>query len=59
MLAAGQGHLIACQQLIEHGADTDAIDEFGRTALIIAAMSGYLDVCEMLINLGADEGHKV
>lgn len=59
MLASSQGHLIACQQLIEHGADTDAIDEFGRTALIIAAMNGYLDICELLISLGADEGHKV
>lgn len=59
MLASSQGHLITCQQLIERGADTDAIDEFGRTALIIAAMSGFLDVCELLVSLGADEGHKV
>lgn len=59
MLAACQGKMLACQKLIEHGADIDCIDNHGRTALILAAIHANLDICQMCISLGADEGHKV
>lgn len=59
MLAACLGNTRSCQQLIDHGADIDFIDNEGRTALIHAAIHNNLEIVQLLLNLGADEAHKV
>ncbi len=44
--------LVKC--LVEHGADVDAVDSDGRTALMFAVLSENLKVIEFLIGSGAD-----
>ncbi len=39
---------------LENGADVDAKDRSGRTALMTAAESGVLDLAKLLLNKGAD-----
>ena len=39
---------------INRGDDLNAVDEKGRTALILAASKGYIEVCKTLIDAGAD-----
>jgi uncharacterized protein len=41
--------------LFSHGAQVDAVDDRGRTALMMAAELGHAEVVEMLIGLGADQ----
>jgi tetratricopeptide (TPR) repeat protein len=43
---------------LDHGADVNARDENGRTALMIAAINGHLDVVRLLIGRGADINAK-
>lgn len=40
------------------GADLDATDSHGRTALILAVSRGHLDVCKLLLEAGADPAIK-
>jgi ankyrin repeat protein len=42
--------------LLGHGAPVDAVDDRGRTALMMAAELGHAEVVEMLIGRGADQG---
>jgi ankyrin repeat protein len=44
--------------LIERGAQIDAVDNRGRTALMIAAENGYPAVVEALIRGGADRTRR-
>lgn len=52
--AATRGDLKTVEKLIEAKAPLDATNEYGRTALSMAAGKGQLDVMRMLIKAGAD-----
>lgn len=54
MSAAGQGMLKMVQTLLAAGADVNAHDDCGLTALADAALVGHLDVVMMLLAAGAD-----
>jgi ankyrin repeat protein len=45
-------HVVAL--LLEHGADVDAKDSRGQTALLTAAWHGFAEVTRLLIDHGAD-----
>ena len=52
--AARQGDLSAVNEALTQGADVNAREEFGDTALNLAADSGHFDVAERLLDAGAD-----
>ncbi|NLL12180.1 MAG: ankyrin repeat domain-containing protein [Fibrobacter sp.] len=54
MRASAKGDLETVKQLLNEGADVNATDMHGRTALIEASWSGSLEVAEFLIKKGAD-----
>ncbi len=53
-LAAGEGKLEAVRYLLDEGAEVNARDDQGETALIEAAFSGQVDVIKELLLRGAD-----
>ena len=59
------GDLNAVRLMLDHGADVNAVDPLGRTALMYAAASDLLplDVVKLLVERGADvnakDGHKL
>ena len=55
--AARAGNVEAMEQLLEKGADIDALDEHGQTALMLAAMAGHAAVARFLISRGAKLDH--
>ena len=52
MLAAG--HPAIVRALIAHGADINARDMFGKTALMHAAAGGHTDSADLLLSAGTD-----
>ena len=52
--AACEGNVNEVKRLIVDGADVNASDDYGWTALMIAAGCGHTETCEMLIAKGAD-----
>lgn len=54
LLAAGEGRLDAVRYLLDQGADVNARDERGRSALAEAAFYGNVSVIKELILRGAD-----
>ena len=42
------------KRLIEEGADVNAKDNYGNTALMWASQHGYIEVAKLLIEAGAD-----
>jgi ankyrin repeat protein len=58
MLAASNGHTDTVKLLIDRGADVEAQDAFGTTALIVAATSGHSDTTRLLLSFGADPTFK-
>lgn len=52
--AAGQGQDKAVELLLGYGAQINAPDEFGRTALWHAALGGHVDTVRLLIAQGAN-----
>lgn len=52
--AARWGRIEVIEDLLDSGMQVDATDEFGRTALILAAMGGQLEVMQFLIERGSD-----
>jgi len=54
LLAAAQGATDIVQALLAHGADINAKDTSGRTALIQAASQGHIDTLQGLLARGAN-----
>lgn len=54
VLAAGEGHQKIVDVLLEHGADMNAKNNGGVTALMSAAGGGHLEIVKTLIKHGAD-----
>lgn len=52
--AARRGDVATVRSLIAEGADVDALDRHGQTALMLAAHRGHLPLVEALIAAGAD-----
>ena len=52
--AAGRGDLATVKALLEKGADIDAADDYGRTALFFALFRKQKDMVRFLIKQGAD-----
>lgn len=52
--AAGRGEVGALRQLIQDGAQVNAVDEWGNTALLLAAREGDLETARVLLRAGAD-----
>ena len=48
ILASQRGDLKIVQYLVESGVDINAVDKYGRTALMHAAMNGYAEVVRCL-----------
>ena len=55
--AARGGAVDTLQQLLDRGADVDARDRHGQTALMIAATEGHVRLVEWLIGRGANLDH--
>ncbi len=54
LLAAEDGDTAAVQQLLDKGANIEATDKLGRTALIKAAIVGKTEVIKLLLDKGAN-----
>lgn len=52
--AIERGDVDAIRELLGRGADVDALDRYGQTALMLAARAGGADVVAALIEGGAD-----
>jgi ankyrin repeat protein len=52
--ASEYNYLEKVKQLLEEGADVNAKDDFGKTALMWACEYGYKEIAELLIEKGAD-----
>lgn len=52
--AAGDGDVSAVRQLIKEGAQVNAVDEWGNTALLLAAREGDVEIARTLLRAGAD-----
>jgi len=47
-------HVKAVSDILDHGAEINAVDRSRRTPLIVASALGYTDLAELLIDRGAD-----
>ena len=54
MITAANGHSDATKYLLERGADINAQDGDGRTALIVAVIGGHDDTVKLLLHWRAD-----
>ncbi len=52
--AAANGNLTEIKTLLDNGADVNAADKNGVTALMLASADGYQDIVELLLARGAD-----
>jgi ankyrin repeat protein len=55
--AVKAGDVEALEALLDAGADIDATDEHGQTALMNAARDGHTPVVRLLVERGADLNH--
>eukprot|EP00854_Cymbomonas_tetramitiformis_P011305 gene11305-13357_t len=55
--AAAQGEVYRLLELVRAGVDIDAVDEYGHTALLIAAWHGHVHAARLLLANGADPAH--
>ena len=53
-VAAAAGHVERVRELLDEGADPNAMDANGLALMHRAAMNGSLDLAKLLINRGAD-----
>lgn len=56
--AVYENNVARARRLIEAGADVNANNNFGNTALLIAAMENAVDISRLLIESGADVNAK-
>jgi ankyrin repeat protein len=56
--AAKSGDVAALSAMLEAGADPDARDSRGQTALMLASHGGHTDAVRALIDAGADLDHR-
>lgn len=54
MLAARDGNLAACKNLLSYGCPLNSQDNRGYTALIYACRDGYYSIVQLLLSAGAD-----
>jgi ankyrin repeat protein len=54
MLAAAAGQVDTVRLLIDNGADLNAKNDDGSTALMVAALKGHLEIVRTLLAAGAD-----
>ncbi len=54
-VAAGDAARLA--ELLERGAEVDALDRYGQTALMLAARNGHFEAVHTLVDAGADLDH--
>jgi serine/threonine-protein phosphatase 6 regulatory ankyrin repeat subunit B len=52
--AAKRGDAAGLRSLLDHGADVDARDRYGQTALMLAARAGHLAAVRVLVQAGAE-----
>ena len=52
--AVGTGHIEVVSRLLKSGADVNARDERGRTALVLACRQGHTDIVRELVKHGSD-----
>ena len=55
MFAAKNGHTESLKTLIEAGADVNAEDKYGNTALSYARGNGYTEIADLLKEAGAEK----
>lgn len=55
--AARYHHVDSAITLLKHGAEVDAIDNLGETALFAACKSGSLEIVELLVDHGSNVNH--
>ena len=53
MVASKHGHEECVLVLLDFGADVDASELFGGTALMMAAAGGHMDIAQLLFSAGA------
>jgi ankyrin repeat protein len=53
MIAAEKGHTKIVQLLLEKGADVNAKNKYGETALMYAAENGHTETVQLLLEKGA------
>jgi len=58
MVAAYHDHLSVLQYLLNKGADINATEHIGDTALTLAAQEGSVQCVKELLRQGADQHHK-
>lgn len=56
--AAAAGDLDLCHRLLSAGASARAVDEHGRSALLVAVRNRHTDVARALVRAGADVNRK-
>jgi RNA polymerase primary sigma factor len=56
-MAVLSGAVEAVRQHLRNGADANAVDDRGRSVLLLAASRGYLEVCRLLLEGGANQAH--
>ena len=54
MLAASCGSISAVRKILEYGADVDAVNDAGQSALLEAIQQGALEIVDLLILTGSD-----
>ena len=56
-MAAARGHVDCVQSLLDANSPLDAVEQDGKTALIIALENGSVDIASILITNGCDINH--
>ena len=56
-VATNTGDAELTRRLLDAGADINALDDHGQTALMNAAHNGHLEVVELLVKRGANLNH--